>query len=100
MLTNWFFGGTNTVKNTDKSKYVHSGYRIAFDGADLWSFVNNFARNVAIFGVDNSPSSHSHTCKNNVLVLGEGPTDDTNGSVGTAEQNFSNNFTKAKTNFA
>ena len=28
-----------------------------------WSFSNNFARNVLIFGVDNS-ASHSHNCKN------------------------------------
>ena len=33
------------------------------------------------------------------LVLGEGPTDDINGSVGAAEQKFSVNFSKEKTKF-
>ena len=32
--------------------------------------------NVVIFGVDNSGSSHIDDCKNNFLVLGEGPTND------------------------
>ena len=47
------------MKNCDKSKYVCSGYRIAFDGLGSWSFGNDFARNVVIFGVDNSSSSHA-----------------------------------------
>ena len=36
-------------------------------------FDNDAARNVIIFGVDNSSSSHADNCKNNILVLGEGP---------------------------
>ena len=43
---------TNIVKNSDKSKYVYSRYEIAFDGAGLWSFGNNFSRNIVIFPVD------------------------------------------------
>ena len=31
------------------------------------------ARNVIIFGVDNSSSSHVDNCKNNFLILGLGP---------------------------
>ena len=34
-----------------------------------------------IFSVGNSSSSHTDNRKNNFLVLGEGPTDDINGSV-------------------
>ena len=37
-------------------------------------FCNDFARNVAIFGVDNSSSSHADNRKNNFLVIAEGPT--------------------------
>ena len=33
-----------------------------------------------------------------VLVLGEGPTEDIDGSVDPAEQTFSTNFTEAKVN--
>ena len=42
--------------------------------AGSWSFVNGFARNVIIFGVDNTSSSHYDNRKNNFLVLGECPT--------------------------
>ena len=61
-------------KINDKKKYLYTGYGITFDSAASWSFDNGFARNVIIFGVDNSSSSHSDNRKNNFLVLGEGPT--------------------------
>ena len=70
---NWLFGATNVVKNSGKEKYVYSGFGITFDRAGSWSFGNDSARNVMIFGVDNSSSSHSDNRKNNFLILGEGP---------------------------
>ena len=54
---------------------MYSNHRSTLDAAVSRSFGNNFTRNVVIFSVDN-----------NVLELGEGPADDTNGSVGSAEQ--------------
>ena len=36
-------------------------------------FDNGTARNVIIFGVDNTSSFHADNCKNNFLVLGESP---------------------------
>ena len=36
------------------------GYGIAFDGAGTWRFGNGYTRNVAIFDVANSSSSHSN----------------------------------------
>ena len=62
---NCLFGVANVVKNSDKEKYLYSGYGITFDSGDSWSFDNDFARNVIIFGVDNSSSSHSDNRKNN-----------------------------------
>ena len=59
----------------------------------------NIISNAIIFGVDNGLSSHADNCKNNVLVLGEGPTDDIDNSVGAAEKKFSIDFTKAKPKF-
>ena len=53
---------------------MYSGYVVTFDSGGSWSFDNNFARNVIIFGVDNSSSSHSDNRKNNFLILGESPT--------------------------
>ena len=68
------------VKISDKEKYVYSGYGITFDSAGKWSFDNGTARNVIITGVDNSSSSHSDNCKNNFLILGDGPIFGVNGS--------------------
>ena len=93
------FGATNIVKNSDKGKYIYSGYGITFGSAGSWSFDNGFARNVVIFGVDNSSSSHSDNRQNNFLVLGEGPTYVINGRFGSPEKKFSINFTKSNTKF-
>ena len=65
----------------------------------MWSFGNGFARNVVIFGVGNTSSSYTDNQKNNFLVLGEGPAEGINESIGAAEKRFSTNFSKAKTKF-
>ena len=36
---NCLFGSTNIAKNSDKEKYVYSGYGKTFDSADLWSLI-------------------------------------------------------------
>ena len=71
---NCLFGATSVVKNSDKEKYVFSGYGITFDSAGSCSFNNDIARNVIILVVDNSSSSHVENRKNNFLVLSEDPT--------------------------
>ena len=96
---NCLFGATSTVKNSDKEKYVCSGYEITFDSVGFWSFDNDTARNVIIAGFDNSLSSHSDNHINNFSILGEGPTYGINGSFGSPEKTFSINFTKANTKF-
>ena len=63
------------TRNAGKSKFTCNGGGIAFDGKSFWSFDNYIAKNVVIFGVDNSSSSHIDNPKNNFLVLGEGPTE-------------------------
>ena len=47
---------------------------ITFDSTGSWSFGNDFAKNVVIFGVDNSSSCHADNHKNNFLILSEVPT--------------------------
>ena len=76
------FGATNTVKDNDKSKYVYSGYGVAFDGKGEKNFSINSAKNAVIFGTDNSSPSHTDNCKNNFSALGEGDTFGINGSFG------------------
>ena len=95
---NCLFGATNTIKNSDKEKWVYSGYGIAFNGRDLCNFGNDLARNVVIFGVDNSTSTHADTGKNNFLMIGVGPTYSINGSFGLPEKEFSINYNETKTN--
>ena len=65
------FRATNTVKDNDKEKYLHSSYWIAFDENSSWSLNNDSARNPIIFPVDNSSSSHADNQRNDFLVLGE-----------------------------
>ena len=48
---------------------------------------------------NNNSSSHADNCRNNFLMLDEGPTNDINGSFGTAEKKFSINFSITKTTF-
>ena len=62
-LKNCLLGSTNIIKNSDKEKYVYSGYGIAFDRKGFCSFGNYYARNVIIFGVDSSSSSHTDNQK-------------------------------------
>ena len=47
-LKNCVLGTTTLAKNSDKEKWKK------FDGKSEWTFGNNCARNVIIFGVDNS----------------------------------------------
>ena len=61
------------------------------------SFGSNYARNVVIFGVDNSTLSHSDNRKNHFLILGEGNTFGINGSFGAPEKRSGINFRKANT---
>ena len=77
---------------------MYSGYGITYDSAGSWSFDNDIARNVIIFGVDNSSSFHTDNHKNNFLVLGEGLTFGINGRFVSPERKFSINFSKANTN--
>ena len=97
---NCLFVATNIIKNSDKEKYVFSGYGITVDsGTGSRSFDNDVARNVIIFGVDSSSSSYSDNRKHNFLILDEGPTYCINGSFRSPEKNLSMNFTKANTKF-
>ena len=40
------------VRNTIKIKFSYNGRGIAFDGEGLWSFSNDLAIDVVMFGVD------------------------------------------------
>ena len=66
---NLLFGTTGIVNNINRENYVYSGYGITFHGAGWWSFDNYTSRNVIIFGVDNSSSSHAGNLKKSFFIL-------------------------------
>ena len=92
---NRLFWATSLVRSSNKEKNVYSGYGITFYDAGFWSFDNDTAINVVIFGVDNSSSSLAENGKNSLLVLIEGPIFRINGSFGSPEKKFSVSFSKA-----
>ena len=51
------------IKKRNRKEVVYNVYRITFDRVESWSFVNEFARNIMIFGIDNNSSRHSENCK-------------------------------------
>ena len=79
---------------------MYSGYGIAFYVEEWWSFGNGTAKNVIIFGVDNSSSLYFDNLTNNLLTLGKDPTFRINGNFGEPEEKFSTNFLKQIQNFA
>ena len=60
---------------------------------------NSFAWNIAIFGVDNTSSSHTDNEKNNILVLIEKPTCKINGKFGIVDKKININFGKTNAEF-
>ena len=94
---NCCLGATNIVKNSNKEKYVYSRYGITFGSAGSWCFNKVNARIVGIFVVDNSSSSYAENCKNNFLILNEGPTFGMNESFFSPEKLFTINFSKSNT---
>ena len=75
---------------------MYSGYGIIFDSADPWGFDNDTANETFD---NNSSSSHTENCKNNLLVLGEGLTFRINGSFCSPKKKFNINFSKTNTKF-
>ena len=65
---------------------MYSGCGITFDSAGSWSFNNGITKNIIIFGVNNSSSSHADNHKNDFLVLGKGLTFGMNETFGSPEK--------------
>ena len=65
---------------------------------DIFSIGDEFGKNVIVFGVDMSSSSHIDNKKKDILILGKGPTQGLEHTL-TAEKLYSINFTKENTKF-
>ena len=87
------------TKNADTDKYGHSGYGIGFDRRSSFSFLGGgFGQNVLIFGADMSSSAHIDNKKEDILVLGRGPTQGSEHAF-TTEKIYSINLTVIKKKF-
>ena len=73
-LEKFLFGAVRLTKNADIDKYKYSGYGIGFDRKGFFSIGNEVGKNVIIFRVDMSSSSHNDNEKKDILILGKGPT--------------------------
>ena len=92
------FGAVELAKHVDVDLYKYSGYSIGFDRKESYSIGNEVGRNVMIFGVDMSSSSHIDNKKRGILILGNGPAQGLEHTL-TAEQLYLINFTKQNTKF-
>ena len=75
------------------NKYKHSEYGTEFDMKETFSFpIGEFGNNVMIFGASMSSSVHFDNKKNNILIIGEGPTQGLDDTTLTAEKKTFNQF--------
>ena len=93
-LENCLFGAVTLTKNVNIDRYGYSGYGIGFDRKGIFSFSDGgYGQNVLILEVDMSFSTHIGNKKNDILVLGIGPTQGLEHTL-TAEKMYSINFTE------
>ena len=102
------FGAMQITKNaTDNSKNNYKGYGICFDERSQFShtitedgitYTSN-GRNVLIFGVDMSFSSHATNRANHIYVMGDGLTQGINDTTLYVEKKYFRNFTEPDLKF-
>ena len=93
------FGAVNLIKNAGIDKYGCFSYGIGFDRRGSFSFRDGgYGQNILIFGVSMSFSAHIGNNKEDILVLGIGPTQGLEHTL-TAEKMYSINFTVTKKKF-
>ena len=70
-VQNGLFGAVQITKYVNTSHYKYEGYGICFNGESSFRFGNRIdAKNVIIFGVNISNSSHSTNKTQNIYILG------------------------------
>ena len=65
---------------------------------DIWSDCS-WGKNVAIFGADSNSFVHVDMKKKDILPLGEGPTQNVDGTAITAKAKYPINFIKSRKRF-
>ena len=99
-VQNALFGSMQITKNADTSKYKFEGCGICFDEGGTFGIGNiTNGRNVLIFGVHESSSTHANNKANNILVMGDGFVQGINDMTLYAEKIYSQNFTQPNKKF-
>ena len=94
-VKNGLFGAVKIIKNANTSHYKYEGYGICFDGESSFSFGSRIdAKNIIIFGVNTSNSSHSTNKSQNIYVLGKDFVQGLNSTTNYAEKIYKTNFTE------
>ena len=101
-IQNALFGAMQITKNaTDNSKNNHKGYGIGFDERSQFSHAvtedgrahTTNGKNVLIFGVDMSFSTHAANRANHIYPMVDGLTQGINDTTSYVEKNYWRNFT-------
>ena len=99
ILENCLFGAVTLTKNANINKRKYSEYGIGFDRYGSFSFPDiRLGRNVIIFGVDMSSSKKIDNRQKYILILGNGPTQGLEHTLGAAKM-YSTNFTERNKDF-
>ena len=94
-LENYLFGSVKLIKNDDPDKYKYSYYGIGSNSRSKFSLLDsNMGINVINFGADMSSSVYVDNKGNDILILGEGPTQGLDDTTLTAEAKYPINFTQ------
>ena len=68
------FGEVKLTKHINIDLHKYSWYGVGFDRKGVFSIGDEVGRNMIIFGVDMSSSTHTNNEKKDILILGKGPT--------------------------
>ena len=86
--------------NADLYKYSYSGYEIGSDSRSLFSIPNfDWGKNVIIFGVHMSSSTHANNKNKDILILGKRQKQGLDNTTLTAEAEYFINFSRSKRKF-
>ena len=97
---NCLLGAVILIKNVDADKYKYSGCRVGFNLCSQFSWKDgSCGENVIFFGIDMSLFVHVDNKKEDILVIGEGPTQALDSTTITAEDKYPINFTESGKRF-
>ena len=93
-------GSLQLTKNAYPVKSKYSSYSIVlYSGSEFLFTDGSMGKNAIIFGADMSSSVHVNKTNKDILILGEGPTQELDDTAFTAETKYPTNFTQPRKRF-